>query len=199
MTFHISYHLHNYIAKPKFVKKLNTCYAIYEKECWFYSQVAAFKHWKSHSKRKLHQCEHCHINTLRRGSTTFIRTHTKKKPLQCEFCEKVLQKNHVRIHTKEKPYQCEHCQTCFPWKDMKRRLAVFSQPLLHKNVAICFGPIRRHILIFHTKSSFSMYKWHVSTYTSYIITQRCIFFNQQDFVSDVKMGNSRFLELICYI
>ena len=58
-------------------------------------------------------------------------------------------------------------------------------------MAVRFGLMRRRISTFRTKSSFSMYKWHVSTYTSYIISQRCIFFNRQDFVSDVK--NEKFM------
>ena len=32
----------------------------------------------------------------------------------------------------------------------------------------------------------------------YVISQRCIFFNRQDFISDIKIRNSWFFESICY-
>ena len=92
--------------------------------------------------------------------------------------------------------------------DVKMRISWFlesichSSPKLYNKMAVRFGPVCKRIiiiLIFRTKSSFSMYKWHFSTYTSYVISQRCIFFNRQDFVSNVKIRISWFLESDCYI
>ena len=56
-------------------------------------------------------------------------------------------------------------------------------------MAILFGRMRRRILIFRTKSSFTMYKWHVSTDTAYFTSLRCVFFDKQDFISDVENEN----------
>ena len=72
-------------------------------------------------------------------------------------------------------------------------LICYIQPQLYNKMAVRFGLIHRRISTFHTKSSFSMYKWHVSTYMPYVISQQCMVFNRQDFVSDVKMRNSWFL------
>ncbi|GBM67614.1 Zinc finger protein 782 [Araneus ventricosus] len=81
------------------------------------------KHFRCHTKKKLHSCNICSKEIFEKNMTLHFRTHTNEKPYSCDVCHKEFSheshlNSHYRTHTNEKPYSCDVCHKMFSHKSV---------------------------------------------------------------------------------